>query len=259
LSQSSPSSTQLLKLSGVKKSFGGLIAVNNLSFDVGDKEIVGLIGPNGAGKTTVFNIITGMNKRDSGNISFLGTNIVGKKPHVIARLGIARTFQTVRPFARMTVIENAMMGSLFGKDHTLSVGAARERAFQILSFTDLATKAETLAANLTLAEQRRLELARAIATQPRLLMLDEVMAGLNLTEISETLELLFRLNREMQISILVIEHVMKAVMKLCSRIIVIDHGSTIAEGTPQEVVANEDVIIAYMGDKKGGSPKPEEN
>jgi len=237
----------------VKKSFGGLIAVNNLSFDVGDKEIVGLIGPNGAGKTTVFNIITGMHKPDSGNITFLGTDIVGKKPHAIARLGIARTFQTVRPFARMTVIENAMMGSLFGKDHTLSVGTARERAFQILSFTDLATKAETLAANLTLAEQRRLELARAIATQPRLLMLDEVMAGLNLTEISETLELLFRLNREMQISILVIEHVMKAVMKLCSRIIVIDHGSTIAEGTPQEVVANEDVIIAYMGDKREGA------
>jgi branched-chain amino acid transport system ATP-binding protein len=259
LSQSNPSPTQLLKLSGVKKSFGGLVAVNNLSFKVGDKEIVGLIGPNGAGKTTVFNIISGMHRPDSGDITFLGTNIVGKKPHVISRLGIARTFQTVRPFARMTVLENAMMGSLFGKGHTLSVGAARERASKILSFTDLGAKAETLAANLTLAEQRRLELARAIAAQPRLLMLDEVMAGLNLTEISETLDLLFRLNREMQISILVIEHVMKAVMKLCSRIIVIDHGSTIAEGTPQEVVANEEVIIAYMGDKRAGSGELKEN
>ena len=257
MSQIQISSSQLLKLLGVKKTFGGLVAVNNLSFEVGEGEIVGLIGPNGAGKTTVFNTIAGMYRPDSGAIYFGGSSIIGKKPHDISRLGIARTFQTVRPFSRMTVIENAMMGSLFGRDHTLSVPIARERAYKILVFTELDKKAETLAGNLTLAEQRRLELARALAAQPRLLMLDEVMAGLNLTEISDTLDLLFRLNKEMKLAILVIEHVMKAVMKLCSRIVVIDHGAVIAEGTPQEVVANENVIIAYMGNKNAEKTQQE--
>jgi branched-chain amino acid transport system ATP-binding protein len=260
LSQTQPSTAaQLLNLSGVKKTFGGLVAVNNLSFEVGEGEIVGLIGPNGAGKTTVFNTIAGMYRPDSGAIYFAGSSIVGKKPHDISRLGIARTFQTVRPFFRMTVIENAMMGSLFGRDHTLSLATARERAYKILGFTELDGKAETLAANLTLAEQRRLELARALAAQPRLLMLDEVMAGLNLSEISDTLDLLIRLNKEMKLAILVIEHVMKAVMKLCSRIVVIDHGAMIAQGMPQEVVANENVIIAYMGNKNAGRPKPDKD
>ncbi len=224
--------------------------MNDLSFDVGEGEIVGLIGPNGAGKTTIFNTVTGVYKPDSGSITFSGINIAGKKPHVIAQLGVSRTFQTVRPLPRMTVIENTMMGSLFGRGHTLSIRAATERARKVLSYTDLEEKANVLASNLTLAEQRRLELARSLATQPRLLMLDEVMAGLNLTEISDTLELLFKLNTEMKITLLVIEHVMRAVMKLCSRIIVIDHGSLIAEGSPSEIVRNEQVISAYMGKKK---------
>jgi branched-chain amino acid transport system ATP-binding protein len=249
----------LLELHDVTKSFGGLVAINNLSFSLGSGEIVGLIGPNGAGKTTLFNTVTGVYKPDSGSIAFSGKSIVGKKPHRIAQLGISRTFQTVRPLPRMTVLENAMMGSLFGRDHTLSVRVAKERATEILGFTNLEKKADVLASNLTLAEQRRLELARSLAVQPRLLMLDEVMAGLNLVEISETLDLLARLNREKQITLLVIEHVMRAVMKLCSRIIVIDHGSLIAQGSPSQIINDEAVIIAYMGEKKAGraraSPK----
>jgi len=242
----------LLELRDVTRSFGGLVAVNKLTFALGEGEIVGLIGPNGAGKTTLFNTITGVYKPDSGTILFSGKNIVGQKPHRIAQLGISRTFQTVRPLPRMTVLENTMMGSLFGRENTLSTRVAKERAVEILGFTDLQKKADVLAANLTLAEQRRLELARSLATQPRLLMLDEVMAGLNLVEISQTLDLLSRLNRDKKITLLVIEHVMRAVMKLCTRIIVIDHGSLIAQGTPSEIVKDEAVIAAYMGEKKAG-------
>jgi branched-chain amino acid transport system ATP-binding protein len=242
----------LLELNEVTKTFGGLSAVNKVSFQVSSEEIVGLIGPNGAGKTTLFNTVAGVYKPDSGKILFEGNSIDGKKPHVIAQMGISRTFQTVRPLPRMTVMENTMMGGLFGRNHTLSMNNAREKAKRLLSYTQLGDKEDVLASDLTLAEQRRLELARALAAEPKLLMLDEVMAGLNLTEIQATLELLGRLNKEMHISLLVIEHVMHAVMKLCSGIVVIDHGSMIAQGKPSEITANEDVIKAYMGEKRAG-------
>lgn len=245
----------LLKLDSVTRSFGGLTAVKDLSFEVGAGDIIGLIGPNGAGKTTVFNLITGVYKPDAGRILFEGNSITGKKTHRITQLGISRTFQTVRPLPKMSVIENVMMGSLFGRDHTMSMKAASERALEVLSFTALSDKSDKLAGDLTLAEQRRLELARSLATQPKLLLLDEVMAGLNPSEISDTLDLLNRLNSEKNITLLVIEHVVKAMMKLCKRIVVMDHGSKIAEGLPIEIANNAEVITAYMGEKRAGMKK----
>ena len=245
----------LLELQDITKSFGGLTAVNNLSFEVDSAEIVGLIGPNGAGKTTAFNTITGVYKPTSGNILFEGRIITGKKPHKIAQVGIARTFQTVRPFSRMTVLENVMMGGLFGRDHTLSTRRARERASEVLDFTSLSQKADVFAGSLSLAEQRRLELARALAVQPKLLMLDEVMAGLNLTEIGSTLDLLVKLNSEKKIALVVIEHVLKAVMRLCTRIVVMDRGAKIAEGHPDDIVNNAKVVEAYLGDKAATSAR----
>lgn len=245
----------LLKLDSVTRSFGGLTAVKDLSLEVNPGEIMGLIGPNGAGKTTVFNLITGVYKPDTGKIVFEGNSIAGKKTHHIARLGVSRTFQTVRPLPKMTVMENVMMGSLFGRNHTRSLRHARDSASEILRYTALSGKADKLAGDLTLAEQRRLELARSLATKPKLLLLDEVMAGLNPSEISDTLDLLFRLNTEKQITLLVIEHVVKAMMKLCKRIVVMDHGTKIAEGLPQEIVNNAEVITAYMGEKRAGAKK----
>ncbi|HXQ92315.1 MAG TPA: ABC transporter ATP-binding protein [Nitrososphaerales archaeon] len=242
----------LLTIDSVTKTFGGLIAVRDLSLGLGKGEIVGLIGPNGAGKTTAFNLITGAYKPDSGRILFEEKLIVGQKPHKISQLGVARTFQTVRPLGRMTVIENVMMGRLFGREKTRSMKQAKESALEIIEYTSLSGRAFDPAADLSLAEQRRLELARALATRPKLLLLDEVMAGLNPSEISSTLDLLRRLNSEKQISILVIEHVVKAVMKLCSKIIVMDHGSKIAEGSPDQISTNVEVIRAYMGEKRAG-------
>jgi branched-chain amino acid transport system ATP-binding protein len=248
----------LLQVDRVTKSFKGISAITDLTFSVREGEVLGLIGPNGAGKTTAFNLISGTYKPDSGQIIFDKKSIVGKKSHNIAKLGVARTFQTVRPLSRMSVIENVMMGSLFGRNNTLFVAAARERAMEILGYIALAEKANLPAGTLSLAEQRRLELARALATQPKLLLLDEVMAGLNPSEISNALDLLKRLNTEKQITLVVIEHVIKAVMKLCNRIVVLDHGQKIAEGLPEEIARNSQVIEAYMGEKKAGRKRMRE-
>lgn len=239
----------LLEVDGVSKAFGGVSAVKALSFSIKGGEILGLIGPNGAGKTTAFNIIAGVYKPDSGVITFDGTTISGRGPHAVAQLGIARTFQTVRPFARMTVLENVTVGRLFGRDGTLSVSKAKREARDILEYTSLGSKAELPAGSLSLAEQRRLELARALAAKPKLLMLDEVMAGLNHSEILGTLELLRSLRKEKGIAILLTEHVMKAIVRLSDRIVVMNNGEKIAEGTPSEVMENKTVIAAYMGEK----------
>jgi branched-chain amino acid transport system ATP-binding protein len=243
-------SKPLLELNSVSKSFGGVAAVKRLTFSMSEGEILGLIGPNGAGKTTAFNLISGVFRPDSGDIRFSDQSITGLGPHRVTRLGISRTFQTVRPFARMTVLENVEAGSLYGRNHVYRVSHAEEEAVKILGIIGLEKKAQMLAGALTLADQRRIELARAVASRPRLLMLDEVMAGLNQFEIEATLELLRTLKKERGLSLLVIEHVMKAMVKLCDRIVVMDHGEKIAEGLPTEVMEDEGVIAAYMGDKK---------
>ena len=237
------------------KSFRGLLAVNDLSFSISQGEIVGLIGPNGAGKTSAFNLIAGVYKPDTGIIKLQGKTISGKSSSKISSLGIARTFQIVKPFPRMSVIENAMVGALFGRDHSMSTGSSRNQAFESLEYVGLKEKALLPASELTLAEQRRLELARAIASKPVLLMLDEIMSGLNNSEIAETLDLLRKVKQDKELSILFIEHVMFAVTSLCERLVVMDHGQKLAEGTPSEIVSNIKVIEAYMGRSASSRPK----
>jgi branched-chain amino acid transport system ATP-binding protein len=243
----------LLQLDSVNKSFGGVTAVKELSLSVNEGQIFGLIGPNGAGKTTAFNLIAGNYKPNSGVITFDGNKISGMPSHRISKLGISRTFQTVKPFARMTVLENVTVGALFGRGRSLSVRRARLAAHEILAYVSLDTKSESLASSLTLAEQRRLELARALATAPKLLLLDEVMAGLNFSEISSTLELLKKLRTEKGVALLVIEHIMKAIIELCDNIAVMNYGVKIAEGEAKDVMKNAAVIEAYMGEKKPSS------
>jgi branched-chain amino acid transport system ATP-binding protein len=244
----------LLEVDHISKSFRGLVAVRDLSFAIDKGEILGLIGPNGAGKTTAFNMVAGINKPDSGVVRFSGNVISGLKPHKISQLGVARTFQIVKPFARMTTIENVVVGSLYGRNHALWLRNAKPLAREALRYAGLESKEEVLAGQLTLAEQRRLELARALASNPQLLMLDEIMAGLNSTEIVQTLDLLRRLNKERGIALLVIEHVMLAIMQLCGRIVVMNQGEKLAEGTPSEIVSDDKVIEAYMGKKKVNHP-----
>ncbi len=223
------------------------MAVRNLSFSVAEGDILGLIGPNGAGKTTVFNLITGVCKSESGSIRFDGKVISGLKPHEVSSLGIARTFQTVRPFARMSSRENVTAGLLFGKGGFSGPRQATEKALEILELVSLLDKADVRAGQLTLAEQRRLELGRALAASPKLLMIDEVMAGLNGSEMNAMVDLLMRIKPERGISLIVIEHVMKAIVKLCNRIVVMNGGEKLVEGTPSEVMREESVITAYMG------------
>jgi len=229
----------LLELDGVTKSFGGLVAVRNLSFSIGEGEILGLIGPNGAGKTTVFNLISGVYRPEAGSIRFDGKVISGLKPHEVSSLGVARTFQTVRPFARMSARENAPR-------------RATQKALEMLESVSLLDKAEVRAGRLTLAEQRRLELARALATSPKLLMLDEVVAGLNHSEMNAMVDLLRRIQPERRMALIVIEHVMKAIVRLCNRIVVMNGGEKLVEGSPSEVMRDERVVAAYMGRRGNG-------
>ena len=237
----------LLELDGVTKSFGGLVAVRNLSFSIGEGEILGLIGPNGAGKTTVFNLISGVYRPEAGSIRFDGKVISGLKPHEVSSLGVARTFQTVRPFARMSVKENVMAGLLFGRGGINAPRRATQKALEMLELVSLLDKAEVRAGHLTLAEQRRLELARALATSPKLLMLDEVVAGLNHSEMNAMVDLLRRIQPERGMALIVIEHVMKAIVRLCNRIVVMNGGEKLVEGSPSEVITDERVVAAYMG------------
>jgi branched-chain amino acid transport system ATP-binding protein len=234
---------EALVVRNLRKRFGGLRAVQDLSFSVKENETVALIGPNGAGKTTSFNLITGYHRPDAGSVFAFGRELVGLRPYDICAHGLARTFQVARPFGRMTVLANVMTGA-FLRDRKPEI--ARAKAREAIAFVGLSAKEHTPARDLTTIDQRRLEMARALATEPRLLLLDEVMAGLNPAEIDQAVALIGKLSQR-GLTIVIVEHVMRAIMAVARHIVVLDHGQKIAEGNPQEVVANEEVIRAYLG------------
>jgi branched-chain amino acid transport system ATP-binding protein len=238
----------ILEGKGVTKYFGGLAAVFNVDFDVEQGEVLGLIGPNGAGKTTLFNLISAALTPKSGVIRFKGADITGLKPHQICRMGVARTFQSVKVFANMPVLDNVALGSFFGTLTSVSSADAVGEASGLLEFVGLSAVKEARAKDLTLANQKRLEVARALATKPELLLLDEMMAGLNPTEVAQAMELITRI-RDKGITVIMIEHVMKAIMNVCGRILVLHHGEKIAEGTPQEIATSKTVMKVYLGEK----------
>jgi branched-chain amino acid transport system ATP-binding protein len=235
--------TDALVIKGLSKRFGGLRAVQDVSFAVKENETVALIGPNGAGKTTSFHLITGFHKADSGSVQAFGQEIVGLKPHDVCALGLARTFQVAKPFGAMTVLANVMTGAFLRDRH---VAAAREKALEAIDFVGLSARARTPARDLTTIDQRRLEMARALATQPKILLLDEVMAGLNPSEIDQAVALVGKLSAR-GLTIVIVEHVMRAIMAVARHIVVLDHGQKIAEGAPKEIVENPEVIRAYLG------------
>jgi branched-chain amino acid transport system ATP-binding protein len=238
----------LLEARGITKHFGGVHALDRVDLTVGPGEVVGLIGPNGAGKTTMFNVICGL-PPTAGRVLFKSADITGLPPHQICRRGIARTFQLTRPFVELPVLDNVAAGALFGRDHgtTPRLREARDRAEQVLTWVKLDHRRRAPAGDLLFSERRRLELARALATGPELLCLDEVMAGLTVEDADDMVGILGRLRRELTLSLLVIEHVMKVVMAICDRIVVLNYGSKLAEGTPGEVAAHPQVIEAYLG------------
>jgi branched-chain amino acid transport system ATP-binding protein len=235
--------TEALVIKGLSKRFGGLGAVQDLSFTVQENETVALIGPNGAGKTTSFHLITGFHRADTGSVLAFGQEIVGLKPHDVCALGLARTFQVAKPFGAMTVLANVMTGA-FLRDRHLSV--AREKAREAIAFVGLSAREQTAARDLTTIDQRRLEMARALATEPRILLLDEVMAGLNPAEIDQAVALVGKLSAR-GLTIVIVEHVMRAIMAVARHIVVLDHGQKIAEGAPKEIVEHPEVIRAYLG------------
>jgi len=238
----------LLEVNMISKRFGGLQAVQNLSLTVNEGEILGLIGPNGAGKSTVFNMINGVFMPDNGNIMFQGADITGEPPYRVARHGLARAHQIVQPLSGLSVIDNCMVGACFGRQN-LALRAAREVAREVIDTVGLGDRAEALAGSLTTAGKKRLELARALSARPKLLLLDEVLAGLNPTETEGMIEMVRKI-RASGIAILMIEHIMRAIMSLSDRIVVLDLGKKLAEGRPQEVAENPEVITAYLGDSK---------
>jgi branched-chain amino acid transport system ATP-binding protein len=235
--------TEALVVRGLSKRFGGLRAVQDVSFTIKENETVALIGPNGAGKTTSFHLITGFHRPDSGSVLAYGREIVGLRPHDICAHGVARTFQVAKPFGAMTVLANVMTGAFLRDKHA---AVAREKAREVIEFVGLSAREQTPAKDLTTIDQRRLEMARALATQPRLLLLDEVMAGLNPSEIDQAVGLIGKLSQR-GLTIVIVEHVMRAIMAVARHIVVLDHGQKIAEGTPKEIVENPEVVRAYLG------------
>jgi len=236
----------ILELDKVSKTFGGLVAVNEVSFNVSEGEILGLIGPNGAGKTTLFNVINGVYKPSHGRVKFLDKDISGLPPYVIVRRGLSRTHQIVKPLNHMTVMRNVMVGASFGPQN-LSLVEAGKVAEESIEFSGLSEYKNVLAGKLNIALKKRLEVARALAARPKLLLLDEVLAGLNPSEVDKMLDVI-RSIRDRGISILMIEHIMRAIMSLSDRIVVINFGQKLAEGSASEVANNTQVIEAYLGD-----------
>jgi len=237
----------ILDVQGISKSFGGLKALTNVSFSVEEGAIFGLMGANGAGKTTLFAVIAGQIRPSSGSVSFRNRTITGKRPDQICRLGISRTFQIVRPFAGISVLDNVIVSALYGAAASNSHAEAREARIAALEAVGLAGSAEKLAGELTLSGQKRLEIARALATGAEMLLLDEVMAGLTPTEVEEMIATLSELRRARNLTFMLVEHVMGALMELSDRILALDHGVPIAIGTPAEIAANPDVLKVYFG------------
>uniref|UniRef100_I2Q4U1 ABC-type branched-chain amino acid transport system, ATPase component n=1 Tax=Desulfovibrio sp. U5L TaxID=596152 RepID=I2Q4U1_9BACT len=235
--------SNILEISGLTKHFGGLTAVSSLDLHIAKGEILALIGPNGAGKSTVFNLVAGVYAPSEGSIRFKGKEIHGQKPWDLCRLGLARTFQIVKPFAGKTVLYNIMVGAFL---HTNSTAKAREKAEEVMATLALDHLRDRLAGNLTIADRKRLEIGKALATDPELLLLDEVMAGLRPTEVDDMIGIIKGL-RDRGVTVFVIEHIMRAVMALSDRVAVIHFGQKIAEGSPQDVTHDENVIKAYLG------------
>ena len=240
--------TLLLQVQGVTKRFGGLQALTQVTFDLPKGQILGLIGPNGAGKTTLFNTINGVYHPEEGRILFQGKDVTNKMPYHLAKMGMARTHQIVRPLNELSVRENVMVGACFGHENQ-SLSKAAKIADEVLEFVGLHIRADQLAGSLNVAQKKRLEMARALASHPHLLLLDEVLAGLNPSEIDGMIQMVLDI-RAQGVTIIMIEHLMKAVMNVSDRILVLDYGTQIAEGSPSEIVSHPKVIEAYLGDPK---------
>lgn len=236
----------LLQVDGLTKTFGGLVAVDDLSFTVIEGEILGLLGPNGSGKTTVFNLIAGALRPDAGRVSFSGLDITRHSPSVRTRLGIARTFQLVRPLPHLSAFDNVLVAQLYGRGGAPSFAEARTESQRLLDLIDLAEKATYTAAQLTLAERKRLEIARALGTHPLVLLLDEPLSGLNAAEVERALVLFRRIQAD-GVTLVIVEHNVRAVLALCGRVVVLNSGRRIAEGRPDEALARPDVVEVYLG------------